>query len=497
MENETQTRELEPQDFFDARARRQGTATSQGTMNAESIENARPITIPNAPEPVVSNRVITDTVIPPEQPEQSPAPDVSNEATELRTQISERQDILEELGLGDIQTSFEDLMGKGAFTAGAEEDAGIDDKTVALNDINNQLREKDLRFRRDREAIEDEVGLTKGQKNQSIANLSRRQSRELADLSVIQSSRINDLATTQALVDRKVELQFEPIQQKLELQRFMFEENKDLFNSAESRQFEKKVREEQVKIDKDKFKFQQLENAKLEIMNNINLNGGTNELLASVQSAKDLGTAYKTAGRFGNDPVVKAQLANIYSQIGSRNAVKSDEIIEMPEQTGTPSVDIANVIDATGAKSTQSMTNAVNVITGVQQFVSGSEGEFAGIAPIRTPNFLLGDTTRAEKQENVGNIEALNLKVQQWASGAALTDKQTAQVARLVPDRNDTDRQVRNKSNQLVNYMMGQVQGELAGQGINYEPAKVDFFNEDPLDVGTITGDNDPLGVNS
>jgi len=258
--------------------------TAQGTMDAQAIENARPINIPNAPEPVVANGVITNTSIPPEQVITEQAPQVSNEANQLRSQISERQDILEELGLGDIRKSFEDLMGKGAFTAGAEATAGIDDKTIALNDINNQLRETDLKFRREREAITTDTTLSGARKNARLGDVSRKQAMELADLSVIQSSRVNDLATTQALVDRKVELQFEPIEQRLKFQQFMFDENKELFNAAETKQFQIKMRDEQVQIDKDKFKFQQLENQKATFMSNAAQSGKSNAYLQSISA---------------------------------------------------------------------------------------------------------------------------------------------------------------------------------------------------------------------
>ena len=330
-----------------------------------------------------------------------------------------------------------------------------------------------------------------------LSNLSRRQASELADLSVISATRRDDLSTAQALVDRKVELKFEPLEQKLQFQTFLFEQNKELFNKVETRQFEAKIRKEQVQIDKEKFKFQQLENSKLEIMMNANQNGASNQMLQAIQNSETVGDAFGRAGKFGVDPIQQAQLANIYSQISSRNAEKNGRMIELPTLTGVPTKDVAAIIDVTGAKSTQSMTDAVNVIAAVQSFAArNADGEFGGLSPFRLPGFLLGDEARAEKQANVGDIEAINLKVQQWASGASLTEAQTKQVALIVPKKSDTDRNVKSKTNQLVNFMMRQVQGELAGQGINYEPGQVDFFNQDPLGVGTPVGDNDPLGIN-
>ena len=263
-----------------------GTPKTQGVVSASQLEIARPARIVTAPQPTVASNIISSTNIPPEQ---APAPlvdqTIATDSEALRKTISERQGILEELGLGEIKNSFEDLLKKGAFTKDAENRAGIDQKTTALNDINSQIREKDLKFTREIERLQDEPGLTKAQTDARIGEVNRKQARELADLSVISATRRDDLTTAQALVDRKVELEFEPIEQRLKFQQMMFTENKELFNAAETRQFNIKMRDEQIKIDEDKIKFSQLENRKAEFMFNASAAGKDNAYLQAIMSA--------------------------------------------------------------------------------------------------------------------------------------------------------------------------------------------------------------------
>ena len=276
MNPETNKTELKPEDFFAAREAR-NSKIKQGTINPRNLEEATRLSIPEAPKPVIANKVISNTVIPQEPVEQEQAPDITPEVDSFRKQLSDKRDILGELGLNDIESSFNELQKKGAFTSQAEDEAGIGSKTTQLNDINSQIRETDLRFTRDRENIE-RSSQSSAQKGAELSQIGREQARELADLSIIEATRRDDLTTAQALVDRKVELTFEPIQQKLEFQKFMFDENKELFNEAEQREFDIKMRDEQVQIDKDKFKFQQLENFRKEAMQEVKAFGGSNQI---------------------------------------------------------------------------------------------------------------------------------------------------------------------------------------------------------------------------
>lgn len=136
---------------------------------------------------------------------------------------------------------------------------------------------------------------------------------------------------------------------------------------------------------------------------------------------------------------------------------------------------VSDVLRISGFKPNQQATDAINVLSSLQQLADKNpQGKFKGLAPgIRIPSIWAGKSAR----DNRSAVNAINLKVQQWASGASLTSEQTKQVRKITPDKNDTDAQVRDKINQLSHFMLGQIQGQLAGQGIYYEPPQVDYWS--------------------
>ncbi len=130
----------------------------------------------------------------------------------------------------------------------------------------------------------------------------------------------------------------------------------------------------------------------------------------------------------------------------------------------------------------------LGVLNAAEDMANNSDGgKFGGISPFNTvldvkvPFTEIGIPFRQALRskvgvENTGYINGINLKIQQWASGAALTKQQTEQVAQMTPNKNDTDANVRIKLNNLSNFMQQQIKGSLQAEGIGYEPVKVDLF---------------------
>lgn len=373
--------------------------------------------------------------------------------------------------------SFNTLASRGEFTSQLEDKKGIGTLTEELDDINNQIRGKSLAFRREQEALTKEVGLTAAQKNARMRDIERKQASELADLSIIQQARQDRLSSAQSWVDRKVQLKFADEQTRLDGLKFFYNENKDVLTKAQDRKYQQMITRENRAFELAKGRYEQLENQKLELVKNARINGASNSVMQSILSAENLGDAFKAAGGYGLSIDDKIKLANYREKISGIGGQEGQ--LSPGEITGTPSQDLALIIKKTGAKNNTNIQNAIGVIAGTEKLaIRNPEGTFIGMAPgIRFP-FLRGATARTERQYNVGDIQAINLKVQQWASGASLTKEQTRQVKQMVPDKNDTDNQVKRKINQLTNYMMGQVTGELAAQGIQSTSPSFDFFGQ-------------------
>lgn len=136
-----------------------------------------------------------------------------------------------------------------------------------------------------------------------------------------------------------------------------------------------------------------------------------------------------------------------------------------------------------------SMATTLGVINSLNDIaIANPGGSLAGVNPgralldVKIPftNINVIPFRDSLKQQatvkNEGYINAINLKVQQWASGASLTADQTKKVNELVPNVYDTDSQFKTKMNNLADFMLTQVASTLQSQGIDFKPAKIDFF---------------------
>ena len=416
----------------------------EGVISAEGIESGTRFNIPEAPRPQVPDAIIANTRIPTEdqRTQQQDSANISQEANTLRETISGRQDILSELGLGDIKDSFESLLQKGQFTQRAEDQAGISDKTTALNDIDNQLRETNLKFTRNIEAIQDASGLTRGQKNARLSEVSRKQARQLADLSIIQATRRDNLTTAQSLVDRKVELEFEPIEQKLQFQQFLFQENKELFTTAEQRQFESKVRKEQVQIDKDKVKFGNLEQMKANFTMNAAEAGQGNAYLQSIQAAESQDDLFGISGiqnySVTSEQKLNKQLLNlkITSELEQAQAAKdakasgllSSSQLNLTDDLRSEYNNLAEVKDAKDLES-----NTTSLLLALEQ-----ENGVGDISAINTFQRLVVDPGVAVREGGVALLQSAQsftdkafLKAQGLLVGDKLTEGARTQMKDL------------------------------------------------------------------
>jgi hypothetical protein len=135
-----------------------------------------------------------------------------------------------------------------------------------------------------------------------------------------------------------------------------------------------------------------------------------------------------------------------------------------------------------------SIGNALALAQAAQDLANANlDGKFEGFSPFRVvtdakiPFTNIGlpfrETFKRNKTiENESMISALNLQTQFWASGAALTEEQTKEVAKMIPTVTNTDTQIKTKVNQLINYMLSQTSSRLVTDGIDFKPSKVDVF---------------------
>jgi len=168
--------------------------------------------------------------------------------------------------------------------------------------------------------------------------------------------------------------------------------------------------------------------------------------------------------------------------------------IEIPEGASATENNRAQILNfmktpKLSAAAKTDISKALGVINAVEDMANARQTEgFGGISPL---NVLLDmeipftdvglipfrEAARSKAgRENTGYIEAINLKIQYWASGAALTTAQTAQVNKFSPTTSDTDEAVRTKLNNLENFMLTQIRGSLQTEGIDFTPVRTNLF---------------------
>ena len=170
------------------------------------------------------------------------------------------------------------------------------------------------------------------------------------------------------------------------------------------------------------------------------------------------GDYYKTELLKNQIATEKAQRAKIYNDISVANK-KAETITDINQ------FNPLNFKDASARTAFVTVKGVLNAVSDLKK--SAPSGDFAGLG------FLGGSTrdyiTSAEGIKNRAYLNAVNLKVQQWASGASLTEQQTEMVNKLVPSVTDSDRVIGDKLDALAGYMNNEASSIASSQGQSYQ----------------------------
>lgn len=124
------------------------------------------------------------------------------------------------------------------------------------------------------------------------------------------------------------------------------------------------------------------------------------------------------------------------------------------------------------------IADSLGVIESLTAFAQkNSSGDISGVNPLA--GFAFDKLSSAKSVANRADLGAIELKVQQWASGASLTEEQTKKVNALVPRPTDTDSVAVTKTQNLVDFMEGQIRASLKANNIEYNPPKAQLFTKE------------------
>lgn len=388
--------------------------------------------------------------------------------------------------LGKIKDFISGTKGEDALTSDLYA-AEVDPAKKELNDINNQLLSEQVGLRRRLEALDkNSQGLFGGALEQEKARIQKESIAKQADLSVIQLARQNNYFGAKEIADRKINALLEADANKLKALEFTYQENKELFNKTEQRQFESQ-QEERKRLLEDR-------RTELKAVNDLAINalqnGAPTSIVQEMQKATTQADAVRIGGQYVDalDRAVKlssletdrVQRANIYDQIAERNRTNPANFVTPPlinPVTGQPDPksQFTSIINSTGAKTDDKLKLTGAVISAAQDFATNnSSGNFSGFGPIRAGAL----TVSPEGQNNRTYLSALEGTIESWMTGASVSKGQEERIRKdLIPRDWNTDKQIRQKINALTNYMLSYSSGYLGAQGVKFEPQKVDFFD--------------------
>ena len=155
-----------------------------------------------------------------------------------------------------LEAYLEQVRGaKGLSTLTAEAYAtpnGVNAITPELNDINDQIRREQLALRRATEGVTKAGGQSKAQAQAQINNFTRESLAKQADLAVIQQMVQGRYDSAKEIADRAVDAQLEQQKQAIDIAKFDYEENKDLFTKAEQREYDSLFADRQRRLEEIK-----------------------------------------------------------------------------------------------------------------------------------------------------------------------------------------------------------------------------------------------------
>ena len=413
-----------------------------------------------------------------------------------------------------LQNNLDRLAGRGQATIAAE--AGLNNFEDDISELDSIIADRSTALERNRlrdEEYINNIGVQPGVDSAIITGQQAitRQNRDLARQSEAASIALqqtkrnimsNDLLRAKEDINRVLDLTYGDSETKAQNALLMIDRLDGKLSAEESKELaeSKKIYDLQLaKIDEDKATKKSVANLAIEARKN-GADGATVDAILSSETEED---AIANAGQFLRDP--DAGLAREKFEYGKgqdsldrdyqNTQLKIDAAkngLQFDSATGglsyiQDSTDYTDLLSIMGSADIpdgqKNQIGAANdVVTALEDWaLNNGDGKFVGLGVAGAVKEGIKGIFNAKNPDaivNEQNLEALNLKIQQWASGASLTDEQTKQVERLAPSKSDSDKNIRVKMNGLIDYMNGVIKSRLEVNGIPYDPPPSDLFGE-------------------
>jgi hypothetical protein len=204
-------------------------------------------------------------------------------------------------------------------------------------------------------------------------------------MSIISYVANNKYSDAVAIADRKIESEFEPVQQKLDAVKFFYQENKADLSKKEEQQFQLMIGERERILNDQKETAKTLQQTKLSALQEAQANGAPSSVLMAIQKAQTPEAAFMAAGQYVG--LLDRQLQN--ARIATEQA-QAKKIRTEIDALGTPDGTDAPLYSGLSAKTATAVRGVVGQFKSepqVTNFVAIQEGRnFAGALSDKTTN---------------------------------------------------------------------------------------------------------------
>jgi hypothetical protein len=283
------------------------TTPANTAITASSLQGVTPMKLTN-PEPLTGPDGILGSVEASSQTfseEQKQKTQQSQEIAQLKAKTdSSKQSLMQKWGLSKGETQQTD-------EAYAQT---VDPLETELKGINQDIFEEQQSLRRRIESLDKTPG-TIEQKAQREYDLKKDSSRLQADLYVKQLGIQGRYDSAKQIADRKIAVELEKDKRDLEILKFDYEENKELFTKEEQRQFETAQADRERALNAKEAKMKTFEDTRIALLKSANEQEAPLNVKTAIANAKTTEEAIQAAGQYAGDildrQIKQAQLAKL------------------------------------------------------------------------------------------------------------------------------------------------------------------------------------------
>lgn len=208
---------------------------AQQTVSGDQMAGVKPYNVPGTPTPTLSSGLIADVA--------SSTADAA--ATSTPEPVNPQQQTLDY-----IQQLTQQQGEKGDRTLEIQKKEKLDTKQRDLTAIDNKIKERTRALELKRRAIiESPYAGTKSGQQRDLDTLERQSAQELADLAIVKSVALEDYTTAYDIAQRKIDAEFEPLQQQIDNAIKFYQLNQDNLTASEKMKLSAQIEEQQATVD--------------------------------------------------------------------------------------------------------------------------------------------------------------------------------------------------------------------------------------------------------